>query len=111
VASATFRFKNPYKIAEHCSSENGLNGADGHVEYKELHTVLTGAVADFAHLYANGLSKYTFLAGLTERPIHNVEDLKFPPPVSFNHKRWFTLPCHKFARYFCATKPAHSLYD
>ena len=54
---------------------NGLNWADGHIEYKELHTVITEAVAGFAHLYAYGVSKCTFLAGLTGRPIHNLEDL------------------------------------
>ena len=50
--AVTFRFKSPYKMAEHGSSQNGLNWADGHIEYKELHTVLTEAVAGFAHLYA-----------------------------------------------------------
>ena len=39
-AAETFRFKSPYKMADHGSSENGLNWADGHTEYKELHTVL-----------------------------------------------------------------------
>ena len=34
-----------------------------------------------------------------------------PPPVSFNHKRWCTLPCHKFPKFACATKTAHSVYD
>jgi len=109
VASAneaeTFCFKSPYKMADYGSSENGLNWADGHIEYKYLHTVLTEAVAGFAHLYAYGLSKCTFLAGLTGRPIHNLEDLECPPPVSFNRKRWCTLPCHKFPRFFAQQKP------
>jgi len=52
AANETFRFKSPYKMADHGSSKNGLNWADGHIEYKELHTVLTEAVAGFAHLYA-----------------------------------------------------------
>jgi len=56
VASAaaveTFRFKSRYKMADHGSSQNGLNWADQHIEYKELHTVLTEAMAGFAHLYA-----------------------------------------------------------
>jgi len=52
-------------MADHGSTENGLNWVDGHIEYKELHTVITKAVAGFAHLYAYGVSKYTFLAGLT----------------------------------------------
>jgi len=47
VASATagemFRFKSPYKMASHGSSECGINLADGHIEYKDLHTVFTEA--------------------------------------------------------------------
>ena len=109
AASETFRFKSPYKMGDHGSSENGLNWAEGHIEYKELHTVLTDA--GFAHLYACGVSKCTFLAGLTGRPIHNQEGLACSPPVSFNHKHWCTLPCHKFPKFPSATKTAHSLYD
>ena len=89
----------------------GLNWDDVHIEYKESHTALTEAVVGFAHLYAYGLSKCTFLAGLTGRPIHNLVDLECPPPVSFNHKRWCTLPGHKFPTFSCATKTSHSLYD
>jgi hypothetical protein len=81
VASATisenFRFKSPYKMADHGSSENGINWADGIIQYSELHTVLNEGVAGFAHLYAYRFSKCTFPAGLTGRPIHNLEEL--PP--------------------------------
>ena len=80
AASETFHFKSPYKIADHGSLENGLNWAGGHIEYKELHMVLTEAVAGFAYLYAHGVSKCTFLDGLTGRPIHNLEDLACPHP-------------------------------
>jgi len=55
-ASETFQFKRPYKIADHGSSENGIQLADGHIEYKELPSVVTEAVAGFAHLYAYGVS-------------------------------------------------------
>jgi len=65
AASETFRFKSPYKMADHGSSENGLNWADGHIEYKEFHTVITETVTGFAHLYAFGVSICTFLAGLS----------------------------------------------
>ena len=41
AASETFRFKSPYKMANDGSTENGLSWADGHIEYKELHTVIT----------------------------------------------------------------------
>jgi len=40
AASEEFRSKSPYKMADQCLLENGVNWADGHVEYKELHTVL-----------------------------------------------------------------------
>jgi len=78
IVSETFRFKPPYKMADHRSIENGINWADGHIEYKVLHTFLNEAVAGFAHLYAYGISKCTFLAGLTGRPIHNLEDVNCP---------------------------------
>ena len=75
ATSETFRFKSPYKMADHGSSEYGLNWADEHIEYKELHTVLTEAVAGFAYLYAYGVSKCTFPGGLTGWPINNIEDI------------------------------------
>ena len=61
-ASETFRFKPPYKMADHGSTESGINWIDGHIEYRELHMVLNEAVTGFAHLYAYGVSKCTFLA-------------------------------------------------
>jgi len=51
-AAEKFRFKSPYKMADHGSSEYGLNWADGDVGYKDLHTVLTEAVGGFAHFHA-----------------------------------------------------------
>ena len=105
IASETFRFKPPYKMADHVSLENGIYWSDGDIEYKELHTVLNEAVAGFVHLYAFGISKCTFLAGLTGRPIRNLEDVNCPPPDSYNHEHWCTLPCHRFPKYSCATKP------
>jgi len=73
AASVTFHFKSPYKMADHGSLENGLKWADGRMEYKELHTVITEAVANYSYLYA-----YGSLAGLTRRPIYNPEDLQYP---------------------------------
>ena len=32
AAAETFRFNSPYKMADHGSSENGLNWANGHIE-------------------------------------------------------------------------------
>ena len=76
AAYETFRFKSPYKIADHRSSENGFNWADVHFEYRELHTHNTETVAGIAHLCAYGVLKCTFLAGLAGRPIHNLEGLE-----------------------------------
>jgi len=111
AASETFRFKSPFKLANHVLSENVLKWTDEHIEYKELQTVITEPVAGFAHLYAYGVSKFSFLAGPTERPIHNLEDLECPSPASFNHSHWCTLPCHKFPRFACATKTGNFLCD
>jgi hypothetical protein len=93
-------------MADHGSSENGIHWADGHIEYKELQTVITEAVAGFAHLYAC-VSKVTFLSTLTGRTIHNLEDVNCPPPETFNHKHWCTLSCQKFPKFACATKTEH----
>ena len=109
--SETFRFKSPYKVADHGSTENGLNWTDGHIEYKELHTVIYEAMAGFVQLYAYGVSKCTFLAGLTGWPIYNLQDLNCHSPDSFDNDRWFTLPAHRFRRCACATKTAYYLYD
>jgi len=111
AAPESFRFKSPYKMADHSSIGNGIHWNEGLIEYRELHTVFNEAVAGFAHLYAHGVSKCTFLAGLTERPIHNLEDFKYRSPGSFNHDRWCTLHCHKFPTFACANKSARSIYD
>jgi len=111
AASDMFRFKPPYKLAYHGSKGYGINWIDVHIEYRELHNFLNEAVAGFALLYAYSVSKCTFLAGLTGRPIHYLEDVNCSPPDSFNHERWCTVPCHMFPKFSCATKTAHSIYD
>ena len=110
TASETFRFKSPYKMAVHGSSENGINWADGRIEYREFYIVLNDAVS-FLLTSTPTASKVTYLSGLTGRPIRNLEDLICPPPDAFNHRRWCTLPCYKFLKFACATKTTHSLYD
>ena len=103
IAWETFRFKPPYKMADHGSIENGINWMDVHIEYKELHTVLNEAVARFAHLYAYGISKCTFLAGLTGRPIHNLEDVNCPRQT--NSISCTGVPCSaRFPKYSCPKK-------
>jgi len=62
AAAETFRFNSPYKMADHGSSENGLNWADGHIEYKEIHTVLTEAVAGFARLFFINANKTKYVS-------------------------------------------------
>ena len=48
--SEMFRFKSPYKLADRCSSENGINWAEGHIQYRDLHAVENDAMSGFAHL-------------------------------------------------------------
>jgi len=109
VASASeveaFHFKIPYKMADHGSPENGLNLADGHIEYMELQTVLTEAVDGFAQPYAYGLSKCTFLAGLMGRPIHNLEDLSCPHPSLSITNTWVYCRATSFPNLLTQPKP------
>ena len=111
AASEGFCFKPPYQMADHGSTMNGINWNDGYIDYRELHTVPNKTVAGFAHLYAYGVSKCTFLAGLKGRPFHNLEDVNCPSPDTFNHDRWYTLPCHKCHKFAGSTKTTHFLYD
>ena len=83
AASETFRFKPPYKMADYGSIENGKKWIDGHIDYRELHTVLNEAVAGFGHLYGCGVSKCTFLAGLTGRPFNN-QRMSIAPRQTFS---------------------------
>jgi hypothetical protein len=75
-----FRFKSPFKTADHGSSDNSINWANGHIEYKDMHTGVTEAVAGFAHLYAYGVSEVTFLSSLTGRTVHNLQYVDCPTP-------------------------------
>jgi len=45
----TFPFKSPCKMGDHESRANVINWSVGHTVYKELHTVITEAVASFAY--------------------------------------------------------------
>ena len=97
-------------MEDHVSSDNGINWIERHIEYRDLYAVVINAVAGFAHLHAYGVSKCTFLAGLSGRPIHNLDDLNCPSPDSFDHDRWCTLAYHKFLKFAWATKTAYSFY-
>jgi len=107
----TFRFKSFYSMMSQSSDENGLNWENGHIAYHNLYMVVSEAVAGFAHLYCYGVTKCKFLTDLLGRPILNLQDFKCPQSTSFNHTRWFSLPCNKFPNVDCVTKTAQSLYD
>jgi len=107
----SFRFKSPYTMTSHGSEENGFNWEDGHMAYHDLYTVVSEAVAGFAHLYCYDFTKSKFLTVFLCRPILNLQDFNCTQPTSFNHTLWCNLTCHKFPNVDCATKTAHSLYD
>ena len=48
AAFEMFRFKSPNKMTNHGSTANGLNWSDGHIEYKEFHTVINETVEGFS---------------------------------------------------------------
>ena len=107
----TFHFQSPYAMRPHGDQENGLNWDDGHIAYNQLSTVLSEAVAGFAHIYGYGESKCRLLSQLLARPVHNLEDLKCPSPRNFRHRFSCTKPCHRNSSFRCATRHAHSLFD
>jgi len=52
-----------------------MNCADCHIEYRDMHGFVNEVTDGFALIYAYGVSKCQFQAGLTGRPIHNLDDL------------------------------------
>jgi hypothetical protein len=95
----------------HGEEENSLNWDDGHIAFHQLSTVLSEDVAGFPLLYGYGESKCKLLSQLLARPVHNLENLKYPSPRNFRHRFSCTKPCHKYSSFRCATRHAHSLYD
>jgi len=51
----SFRLRSPYTMTSQGSDENGLNWEDAHIAYHDLYTVVSEAVAGFAHLYCYGI--------------------------------------------------------
>jgi hypothetical protein len=95
----------------HGDTKNCLNWDDGHIPYNQLSTVLSEAVAGFAHLYGYGDSKYKLFSQLLGRPVHNLEDFYFPSPRHLRHKfNWFK-PCNRNPAFRCATRHSYSLYE
>lgn len=107
----TWHFRSPYNMLPHGSEENGLNWADGHVDYHELFTVLSEAVANYSHLYAYGAMKCAFLSTLLQRPILNLEDFSCPSHENFVSEYRCYLPCHRFKNVQCAATNAHAYHD
>lgn len=105
----TLHFQSPYGMIPHGSAENGLNWDDGHIPYKQLETVLSEAVAGYAHLYSYGVSKCRFLSELLARPILNFEDFGCPDRKKLKSRYNCFLPCHSY-NISCATRNAHSFY-
>ena len=108
--SESFRFESPYAMAAHSSDENELNWDDVFIPYHKLFTVLSEAVANFAHLYSIGTTKCKVLSDLLGKPFHDLQDFNCPNPSSFKPKFSCSLPCHRFSDVSCAIKNAHSLY-
>jgi hypothetical protein len=75
-----FLFKSSYPMAPHSSAENGLSWDYGVVDFIGLHETLSEAVSGYAHLYAYGEEKCTFLANLLGKPIRNLEYFDCPSP-------------------------------
>jgi len=67
--------------------------------------VLNEAVAVFAHLYAYGDSKCTFLAGMTGRPIHNLEDVNCPRQTPSISSAGVPCPVTSFPNALAQPKP------
>ena len=93
------------------NEENGLIWYDEHIPYHQLPTVLSEAVARFAHLYGYGDTKCKLQSELLARPVHNPEDLKCHSPRNFRQKFSCTKPFHRYSSFRCGTRHAHSLYD
>jgi hypothetical protein len=107
----TYHFKSPYFMANHGSTENGMNWEDGHIPYTQLPTVLSEAVAGYTHLYAYGDFKCKFLASLINRTFLNLEDLRCPNPQDLRPPEFSCgFPCHKFPCMACPTSCAYTMF-
>jgi hypothetical protein len=93
----------------HGSETNGVSWGDGHIPYNILKTVIDEAVASYPHLYCFGLEKSKFINNFLGQPVHNLEDLKCPHPVTISLAT-LVIFRHKFPNVICATKNASSFY-
>jgi hypothetical protein len=107
----TFHFASSFKMALHGDVDNRLHWADGHITYEQLFSVLSEAVAEYAHLYAYCTSKCAFPTGVLGLTVINLQEFGCLPPTNFRPKFNCFMSCHKFPNIRCATKHARSFYD
>jgi hypothetical protein len=108
----TFHFRSPYQMAPHGNAENGLTWDDGYIDYDNLYTVVSEAVANYARLYAYGVVKCQFLRDLLGRSVTDLQnEFRCPDPTTFKHDSHCWLPCHRHGNIRCSTKTAKVLYD
>jgi hypothetical protein len=89
-------FGNP-KTDKTTALRYGINWDGDHISYSQMSMVLSEAVANYAHLYAYGTVKCSFLSDLIERPFLNLEDFNCPWPRDLKLEFSCGFPCHKFS--------------
>jgi hypothetical protein len=109
-ALETYRFFPPYTMNDHISKHNGLSWMDGNISYSLIHQTLTEATANFAHVYAKGDDKCTYLSGLLGRAVLNLDTFGCPERSEFRMETGCSMPCHRYPDKSCATRNAQSLY-
>ena len=62
--------------------KNDLSWGDGQVDYDKLRETISEAVSGYAHLYAYGIAKTSFLTELLAQPVRNLEDFVLSPMAS-----------------------------
>jgi hypothetical protein len=107
----TWHFKGPYVMRNHGSSENDLNWVDVFIPYDQMFTILSEAVAGYAHLYSRGTDKCEFLRNVLGHPILDLDHFNCPLPPDLIPRYNCTMSCHKFQSLRCATGHAHTLYE
>jgi hypothetical protein len=106
----TFLFLPPYSMVKRSSESSGLSWDDGNISFSSLPQILMEATSIFAHLYAKGTDKCTFLTAMLGRPVQNLDSFGCPYRASFRMTTGCSLPCHKFPDKSCATRNAQNLF-
>ena len=95
----------------HGSIEKGINWDDGQIDYDQLETAVSEAVAGYARVYGYGISKCRFLPALLGRPILNLEDFGCPEPKDLKPGYNCVILSHKYHSFSCATRNTTSYYE